>query len=115
MTDRRAAVQFFVASGLSVRRACAVVHIHRSTFQYAAHPRDDTALPTEIAHLAAQHPRYGYRRISALVNRTQRVNQKRIRRLWWRQRLQVRRVVRKRLRQEPSARAGGLSRAHMGV
>ncbi len=101
MTERRATVQFLVAGGLSVRHACAVVQIHRSTFHYAAHPTDDTALLTEIEHLAAQHPRYGYRRMSALVNRTQRVNQKRIRRLWRRQRLQVRRVARKRPRQRP--------------
>ncbi len=96
MAERRAAVHFLVAGGLSVRRACAVVQIHRSTFHYVAHPIDDTALLTEIQHLAAQHPRYGYRRISALGNRTQRVNQKRIRRLWRRAQLHVRRVARKR-------------------
>ncbi len=43
-------------------------------------------------------PRYGYRRIWALLNRTQRVNQKRVRRLWRLKRLQVRRIVRPRLR-----------------
>jgi putative transposase len=87
-----------VAGGLSVRRACALVQIHRSTFQYLAHPTDDTPLLTQIQQLATHYPRYGYRRISVLVNRVQRVNQKRIRRLWRRHRLQVRRVVRKRTR-----------------
>jgi putative transposase len=81
-----------------MRRACALVEIHRATFQYTAHPSDDTVLLTQIQDLATRHPRYGYRRISVLVNRTQPVNQKRVRRLWRRQRLQVRRVVRKRLR-----------------
>jgi len=81
-----------------VRRACALVQIHRSTFQYLAHPTDDTPLLTQIQQLATHYPRYGYRRISVLVNRVQRVNQKRIRRLWRRHRLQVRRVVRKRTR-----------------
>ncbi len=81
-----------------MRRACALVQIHRSTFQYTAHPPDDTALLNQIQELVTQHPRYGYRRISVLVNRTQVVNQKRIRRLWRRHRLQVRRVVRKRPR-----------------
>lgn len=104
MAEQRAAVQFLVAGGLSVRRACSVVQIHRSTFQYIAHPPDDPALLTEIEHVAAHHPRYGYRRMSALVNRTQRVNQKRIRRLWRQQRLQVRRVVRKRPRHARPAR-----------
>jgi putative transposase len=98
MAEQREAVQFFVAGGLSVQRACALVQIHRSTFRYAAHPPDDTALLSQIQALAEQHPRYGYRRITVLLNRTEKVNQKRVRRLWRRQRLQVRRVVRKRLR-----------------
>jgi putative transposase len=74
------------------------VQIHRSTFQYPAHPTDDTPLLDQIQQLATHYPRYGYRRISVLVNRAQGVNQKRIRRLWRRHRLQVRRVVRKRTR-----------------
>lgn len=98
MAEQREAVQFFVAGGLSVQRACALVQIHRSTFRYAAHPLDDTVLLSQIQALAEQHPRYGYRRITVLLNRTEKVNQKRVRRLWRRQRLQVRRVVRKRLR-----------------
>jgi putative transposase len=96
VAEQREAVQFLVAGGLSVRRACALVQIHRSTFQYTAHPVDDTALLTQIQELATQHPRYGYRRISVLVNRTEKVNQKHIRRLWRRSRLQVKRLVRKR-------------------
>ena len=51
-----------------------------------------------------RHPRYGYRRISVLVNRTKKVNHKRVRRLWRRHRLQVRRVVRKRIRRLRPAR-----------
>jgi putative transposase len=98
LTEQRAPVQFLVAGGLSVRRACALRDIHRATFQYKAHPSDDTGLLTQIQALAMRHPRYGYRRISVLVKRTEKVNQKRVRRLWRRQRLQVRRVVRKRLR-----------------
>lgn len=81
-----------------MQRACTLVQIHRSTFRYVAHPSDDTALLSQIQGLAAQHPRYGYRRISVLLNRKERVNQKRVRRLWRQKRLQVRRVVRKRLR-----------------
>jgi len=98
MAEQRVAVQFLIAGGLSVRRACALVQIHRSTFQYSAHPSDDTALLTQIQELARQHPRYGYRRISVLIRSTQQVNQKRVRRLWRLHRLQVRRVVRKRTR-----------------
>jgi putative transposase len=100
LADQRAAVRFLVAGGLSVVRACTLVALHRSTFHYAAHPRDDTALVQQIQQLAARHPRYGYRRIHVLLTRSQRVNQKRVRRLWRLTRLQVRRAVRPRLRRE---------------
>jgi len=57
MAEQREAVQFFVAGGVSVQRACALVQIHRSTFRYVAHPPDDTALLSQIQTLAEQHPR----------------------------------------------------------
>jgi putative transposase len=98
LVEQREAVQFLVAGGLSVQRACRVVQTHRSSFRYVAHPTDDTSLLQQIQGLALQHPRYGYRRISVLLNRQERVNQKRVRRLWKLHRLQVRRVVRKRVR-----------------
>ena len=116
LANQRAAVLLLVAGGLSVRRACALVQIHRSSFQYVAHPTDDTPLLTQIQHLAVQNLRYGYRRITVLVNRTEKVNQKRIRRLWRRSRLQVRRVVRKRTRRKAArALAGGLCGPYLGV
>ncbi len=104
MTDKRQAVHFLISGGLSVQRACALLHLHRSTFRYAAHPRDDTQTVTHMQRLAAQHPRYGYRRMHILLNQTEHVNHKRVRRLWRKHRLQVRRVVRKRLRRERPAR-----------
>jgi len=96
MADRRAAVQLLVDGGLSVHRACTL--IHRSTFRYVAHPADDQALLTQLNELVARHPRSGYRRISALLNQTGRVKQKRVRRLWRLHHLHVRRIVRKRMR-----------------
>lgn len=111
LADRRSAVQFFVAGGLSVRRACALVQLHRSTFQYLAHPTDDRPLLEQMQHLTVQYPRYGYRRIGVLLNRKERVNQKRVRRLWRLHRLQVRRVVRKRTRR---ARPKRLQAAFVG-
>ena len=104
MSDKRQAVQFLLGGGLSTQRACALLSLHRSTFRYAAHPRDDTQTVTHMQSLAAQHPRYGYRRIDALLNQTEHVNHKRVRRLWRKHRLQVPRVVRKRLRRERPAR-----------
>ncbi len=111
MSDKRQAVQFLVGGGLSTQRACALLHLHRSTFRYAAHPRDDTQTVSHMQRLAAQNPRYGYRRIDALLNQTEHVNHKRVRRLWRKHRLQVPRVVRKRLRRERPAR---LQAAYVG-
>jgi putative transposase len=102
--DKRQAVHFLIDSGLSIQRACALLHLHRSTFRYAAHPRDDTQVVDQMQSLAAQNPRYGYRRMHALLNRTEPVNHKRVRRLWRKHRLQVRRVARKRLRRERPSR-----------
>jgi putative transposase len=104
LVEQREAVQFLVAGSLSVQRACLVVQMHRSSFRYVAHPTDDTPLLGRLHGLALQHPRYGYRRISVLLNRTEKVNQKRVRRLWKLHRLQVRRVVRKRVRRVRPAR-----------
>ncbi len=104
VADQRSAVDFLVAGGLSVQRACAVLQLHRSTYRYGAHPKDDTQTVTHMQRLAAQHPRYGYRRMHALLNQTEHVNHKRVRRLWRKHRLQVRRVVRKRLRRERPTR-----------
>lgn len=111
MTEQRQALQFLLAGGLSVQRACALVHIHRSTFGYVAHPNDATPLPSHIQALAQKHPRYRSRRISVLINRTQKVKQKRIGRLWRRHGLQVRRVLRKRRRR---ARPERLQAAYVG-
>jgi putative transposase len=104
LVEQREAVQFLVAGSLSVQRACMVVQMHRSSFRYVAHPTDDMPLLGRLHGLALQHPRYGYRRISVLLNRTEKVNQKRVRRLWKLHRLQVRRVVRKRVRRVRPAR-----------
>lgn len=96
---QREAVRFLVARGLSERRACALVGIHRSSLRYQARPDRGVEVATRIAELAREHPRYGYRRIWALLRREgRRVNQKRVRRLWRRARLQVRKARRRQRR-----------------
>jgi putative transposase len=74
VAEQREAVQFLVAGSLSVERACQLVAIHRSTFRYVAHPPNDGPLLTTIKELAHRHPRYGYRRINALIRREELVN-----------------------------------------
>lgn len=69
---------------VSQRRACKVVGQHRSTNRYVAVPSDFEARLVKAMHvLADRHPRYGYRRIHALlVAEGWAVNVKRIERLW---------------------------------
>ena len=101
IAEQREAVRFLAAYGISVRRACLLVHLPRATFQYPTRPRiDEEALAAEITALAQEHPRYGYRRIWALLRRTRPLNRKRVHRLWKRARLQVKRVPRRRTRRQ---------------
>jgi putative transposase len=94
---QRDAVQFLIAGGLSERRACTLLELQRSTFQYQPRPARDGELVEQVRSLAQRHPRYGYRRVWALLRRRgQQVNKKRIHRLWKRSKLQVRKGQRKR-------------------
>ena len=70
--------------GISQRRASRVMGRSRSSLRYRRrHPRDEPALTREIRRLARRFPRYGYRRIHAmLARRGWTVNLKRVRRLW---------------------------------
>ncbi len=92
-------MQFLVGRGLSPTQACALVQLPRATFQYQARPDRNAALRAQVQELAAKHPRYGYRRVHALLRRKQPVNRKRIHRLWKQARLQVRKRPRRQRRQ----------------
>lgn len=82
---RRAAVAYLTRRHrVSERRACRVVDQHRSTQRYQALvPEYELKLVKRMNELAAVHPRWGYRRIWALLrSEGWRVNRKRIERLW---------------------------------
>jgi putative transposase len=56
--------------GVSQRRVCSLMARARSTLRYRRRQRaDEPALTREIKRLARRHPRYGYRRIHALLTR----------------------------------------------
>jgi transposase InsO family protein len=67
--SRRAAVDHVVrVLTVSQRRACRAIGQCRSTQRYRPKVRDDeAALVARMTHLAALHPRYGYRRVAALL------------------------------------------------
>ena len=91
--------------GVSQRRACRLVGQARSTQRKAPRDRpEEQALVKRMLELVARHPRFGYRRVWALlVAEGWRVNRKRIHRLWRRQGLKVPRRSRKKRRRGSSA------------
>ncbi|HEU5347089.1 MAG TPA: IS3 family transposase [Ktedonobacterales bacterium] len=108
-------MQFLVARGISERRACALVAANRATVQYHARPRANDGLSERLALLAEQHPRYGYRRVWALVRREGwRVNRKRVHRLWRVAQLQVPKRHRRRHRADGSASGAPTHATHPG-
>ena len=85
--------------GVTQRRACRVVGVGRSTVRYRRRSRgEDSPLRTRLRDLAAQRPRFGYRRLQVLLRREGIVvNHKRVERLYREEGLAVRRRTRKAL------------------
>ena len=111
--QRRVAVAYTQQHfGLSQRRACRIVGGGRSTVRYRGRPRaGDEALRSRLRELAAERPRFGYRRLYVLLRREGiRVNHKCIERLYREEGLAVRCRKRKALtrirRGRPSAPHG---------
>jgi len=77
--------------GLSQRRACTLLHLARSTARYQRCPREaEGELVERMRALARKHPRFGYRRVGALLRRNgQPINHKRVYRLWRKEGLAV--------------------------
>jgi putative transposase len=68
---------------ISERCACRLVAVSRSTVRYRPRRRDDTVLVGRLRELAQHRPRFGYRRLQALLRREgEIVNHKRIYRLY---------------------------------
>ena len=85
---------------VSERRACQVLGQPRTTQRYRPKAReDDAVLVNQMHDLVRRHPRYGYRRIWAMLRADGwRVNVKRIYRLWRREGFRVPRRQRKKRR-----------------
>lgn len=85
---------------VSERRACKVVKQPRSTQRYTSSPRDDeSTLVKRMLELARRRPRFGYRRIAALLrSEGWRTSETRILRLWRREGLKVPQKKRKKRR-----------------
>lgn len=82
---RREQVRYAMSRGLSTRRACRLMSVARSTLNYQSRMSiRDGELELSLRSLAQRHPRYGYRRVWAMLRREMVINLKRVRRLWQR-------------------------------
>ena len=90
---KRAAVAHACAvHGASQRRTCAALAVDRSTARYETRRGDDAELRAAIRQVAGERRRFGYRRLEVmLARRGIAMNQKKLRRLYSEEKLQVRR------------------------
>lgn len=76
---------------VSERRACRVLKHHRSTQRYKERASNfSKRLRARVIELASEYGRYGYRRITAMLNHEGwRINHKRVERIWKQEGLKV--------------------------
>lgn len=111
---RRRQVEYVYRRGLSLRKACALLSVARSSLRYQSRlVAKDAPVLQDMRELSAQYPRYGYRRIQVFLARCGHVmSADRTHRLWRQAGLQVprkrprRRVARSRPRPLPATAAG---------
>jgi putative transposase len=100
---RRQQVTYSRERGLSVRRACTLFSVARSSLHYESRLRaKNAAVVGRMKELSAQYPRYGYRRIAVFLGRDGHVmSDGRAQRLWSANGLQVpRKRSRKRIKSQ---------------
>jgi len=105
---KREAVRVACSEGhLSERRACGLLRMHRGSCRYRPRERNDQAVRARLREIAAQRPRFGYRRLHRMLRREKEnerpkwiINHKRIYRIYREEGLVMRRKKRKRFRAE---------------
>lgn len=110
---RRVVRQVRESLGVSERAACRALGQPRSSQRYrGAQPRNgERALCDRMRELGLRHPRYGYRRVAALLRAEGfKVNEKRVHRLWRREGLKVPQKQRKRRRSPDGSGANACHR-----
>jgi putative transposase len=92
---------------LSERHACGLLRMHRGSCRYRPRERNDAALRARLREIAAERPRFGYRRLHRMLRREKEkgapkwvVNHKRVYRIYQEEGLAMRRRKRKRFRAE---------------
>jgi putative transposase len=90
-TVRRQQVAYVRGRGVSIRRACALLSVARSTLRYeSVLAKRDAPVIGAMRELGAQYPRFGYRRIRVFLERKgMRMSADRAHRIWRQAGLQV--------------------------
>ena len=98
---------------VSERRGCRLIELHRSVFYYQSRKKDDRALRMRLKELAYSRPRYGYRRLTVLLQREGwAVNHKHVYRIYGEEGLRVqtkrskKRAAQRRLKPLPATGPG---------
>lgn len=88
---RQAISKAILKHDISERKACKLFDQHRTTQRYDKKVNDlDEVIRARIVALASEYGRYGYRRVTALVNREgYKINTKRVYRIWRQEGLKV--------------------------
>ncbi len=85
-------------SKISIRRACFLLGMNRSSYYYKAHPLDDTELIEKLNELAFKYPSYGFRKLRFLLkNQGYEWNHKRIYRVYKQLKMNLKRKSKRRL------------------
>jgi len=88
---RKAVASACEEHGVSQRRACNVLNFDRSSVRYQSTRPDDAELRDAMKKVASERRRFGYRRIHVMLEREGiHMNQKKLRRLYREEKLQVR-------------------------
>ena len=96
--SRRRAVKHVVEEGIgNSAQACRALNLARSSFYHVTKPTSKSRqMHRQIIALSQKHPRYGYRRITALLRRAGcQINAQRVQRIRRREGIQVRRKQRR--------------------
>ena len=87
---KREAVVILKSKTISERRSCELLYLSRTSCRYRIKREPDTEFEKRVKDLAVKHPRFGYRRVHALLLRSGLVvNRKRVVRIWTKFNLQV--------------------------
>jgi putative transposase len=99
---RQAAQELVTRRKLSRRRACGLVGLNRSTFEYRSRRRQPIELLAKIRERAQERPRFGYRRLRIMILRDgEKVSISRFYRLYRGLELSLRKRPRRRIKRLP--------------